>query len=88
MQLDEGWLRLRRRWPHVGRLALVDPECGTRIDTANVGWRDDGHVPCDKPSVIDGAVHGVPEDWPMAGETEGSEAFFLRIRNLLHVDDP
>lgn len=92
MQLDEGyWLRVSddggrswgdRRWPI--------PVRRTAIDRRNP-WRGAtmGMFLCDKPSVIDGAVViAFQKTVDGAGETPGSEVFFLRSRNLLFVDDP
>ena len=43
---------------------------------------------CDKPSVIDGSVYlAFQKTRDGAGETPGSEVFFLRSSNLLTVDD-
>ena len=44
---------------------------------------------CDKPSVIDGAVYmAFQQTCDGAGETPGSEVFFLRSTDLLHVAEP
>lgn len=91
MQLDEGyWFRVSddggatwgdRRW--------LIPVRRTRIDRDNPwGGSTMGMFLCDKPSVIDGAVYmAFQKTRDGAGETPGSEVFFLRSRNVLHVDD-
>lgn len=92
MQLDEGyWLRVSddggRTW---GAQRWSIPVRRTRLDRENP-WAGStmGMFLCDKPSVIDGAVYmAFQKTGDGAGETEGSEVFFLRSRNLLHVDDP
>ena len=92
MQLDEGyWLRISddggRSW---GDRRWLVPVRRTAIDRANPwGGATMGMFLCDKPSVIDGAVvMAVQKTVDGAGETPGSEVFFLRSRNLLVVDDP
>lgn len=91
MQLEEGyWFRVSddhgRTW---GDRRWLVPVRRTRIDRENPwGGATMGMFLCDKPSVIDGAVYmAFQKTRDGAGETEGSEVFFLRSRNLLHVDD-
>ena len=62
----------------------------TRIDRDNPwGGRVMGMFMCDKPSVIHGAVYfAFQKTRDGAGETPGSEVFFLRSPDLLTVDDP
>jgi hypothetical protein len=91
MQLDEGyWFRVSddggRTW---GDQRWLVPVRRTRIDRENPwGGATMGMFLCDKPSVIDGAVYlAFQKTRDGAGETEGSEAFVLRSRNLLHVDN-
>ena len=91
MQLDEGyWLRVSddhgRTWGEQRYLIAVRR---TRIDRENPwGGTTMGMFLCDKPSVIDGAVYmAFQKTREGAGETPLSEAFFLRSRNLLHIDD-
>ena len=91
MQLDEGyWLKVSddfgatwsdQRWSV--------PVRRTRIDRDNPwGGTTMGMFLCDKPSVIGGAVYAAfQKTRDGAGETEGSEVFFLRSRNLLQADD-
>ncbi len=91
MQLDEGyWLRISddhgATW---GSERHLIPVRRTRIDRDNP-WAGDtmGMFLCDKPSVIGGAVYmAFQKTVDGAGETPGSEVFFLRSRNLLHIDD-
>ena len=91
MQLDEGyWFRVSldggRTW---GERRWSVPVRRTRIDRENP-WSGStmGMFLCDKPSVIGGAVYmAFQKTRDGAGETPGSEVFFLRSRNLLHVDD-
>ncbi|MFM7684312.1 MAG: sialidase family protein [Actinomycetota bacterium] len=91
MQLDEGyWFRVShdggRTW---GDRRWSVPVRRTRIDRENP-WGGDtmGMFLCDKPSVIGGAVYmAFQKTREGAGETPGSEVFFLRSPNLLHVDD-
>ena len=62
----------------------------TRIDRDNP-WAGEimGMFMCDKPQVIDDAVYFAFQKTPDgAGETAGSEVFFLRSRNLLMVENP
>lgn len=91
MQLDEGyWLRVSddagTTW---GDRRHLIPIRRTRIDRENPwGGQTMGMFLCDKPSVIDGAVYlAFQKTRDGAGETPGSEAFFLRSRNMLTVDD-
>ncbi len=91
MQLDEGyWFRISHdhgaTW---GSERHLIPVRRTRIDRDNP-WAGDtmGMFLCDKPSVIGGAVYmAFQKTVDGAGETPGSEVFFLRSRNLLHIDD-
>jgi len=91
MQLDEGyWFRVSndggRTW---GDRRWNIPVRRTRIDRENP-WSGAtmGMFLCDKPSVIGGAVYmAFQKTRDGAGETPGSEVFFLRSRNLLHIDD-
>ncbi|MGB8859472.1 MAG: sialidase family protein [Ilumatobacteraceae bacterium] len=90
MQLDEGyWCRVSddggRSW---GAQRYCVPVRRTAIDRDNPwGGATMGMFLCDKPSVIDGAVYmAFQKTRDGAGETPGSEVFFLRSRNLLHVD--
>lgn len=91
MQLDEGyWFRVShdggRSW---GDRRWSIPVRRTRIDRENP-WVGStmGMFLCDKPSVIGGAVYvAFQKTRDGAGETPGSEVFFLRSRNLLHVED-
>jgi hypothetical protein len=92
MQLDEGyWMRISddrgRSW---GARRWSIPVRRTRIDLANPwGGATMGMFLCDKPSVIDGAVYmAFQKTRDGAGETPGSEVFFLRSPDLLHVADP
>ncbi|MEQ1698997.1 MAG: sialidase family protein [Ilumatobacteraceae bacterium] len=92
MQLDEGyWFRIStdggRSW---GSQRWSIPVRRTAIDRDNPwGGTTMGMFLCDKPSVIDGAVYmAFQKTREGAGETPGSEVFFLRSRDLLHVDDP
>jgi len=92
MQLDEGyWFRisddLGRTW---GTQRYLVPVRRTRIDRENPwGGSTMGMFLCDKPSVIEGAVHmAFQKTREGAGETPGSEVFFLRSADLLHVGDP
>ncbi|MFM8311324.1 MAG: hypothetical protein ACKOAZ_05420 [Ilumatobacteraceae bacterium] len=91
MQLDDGyWFRVSDdggvRW---GDRRWLIPVRRTRIDRDNPwGGSTMGMFLCDKPSVIDGSVYvAFQKTRDGAGETPGSEVFFLRSRNLLHVDD-
>ena len=91
MQLDEGyWIRVSddggRTW---GSRRWSVPVRRTRIDHDNPwGGTTMGMFLCDKPSVIDGAVYmAFQKTREGAGETPGSEVFFLRSRDVLHVDD-
>lgn len=91
MQLDEGyWFRVSddggRSW---GDRRWLVPVRRTRIDRGNPwGGATMGMFLCDKPSVIGDAVYmAFQKTRDGAGETPGSEVFFLRSRNLLHVDD-
>jgi hypothetical protein len=91
MQLDEGyWFRVSddsgRTW---GSQRYSIPVRRTRIDRDNP-WSGEtiGMFLCDKPSVIDGAVYmAFQKTRDGAGETPGSEVFFLRSTNLLEIDD-
>jgi hypothetical protein len=92
MQLDEGyWLRVSddggRSW---GARRWLVPIRRTAIDRSNPwGGATMGMFLCDKPSVVDGAVvMAFQKTADGAGETPGSEAFFLRSPDLLDVDDP
>lgn len=92
MQLDEGyWIRVSddhgQTW---GSRRYLVPVRRTRIDRDNPwGGATMGMFLCDKPSVIDGAVYmAFQKTREGAGETPGSEAFFLRSPDLLTVDDP
>jgi len=92
MQLDEGyWLRVSddggRSW---GDRRWSIPVRRTAIDRRNPwGGATMGMFLCDKPSVIDGSVvMAFQKTVDGAGETPGSEAFFLHSRNLLDVEDP
>jgi hypothetical protein len=91
MQLDEGyWFRVSddagRTW---GSQRYLVPVRRSRIDRDNPwGGETMGMFLCDKPSVIDGAVYmAFQKTREGAGETPGSEVFFLRSTNLLHVKD-
>ena len=91
MQLDEGyWFRVSddagRTW---GSQRYLVPVRRTRIDRDNPwGGETMGMFLCDKPSVIDGAIYmAFQKTRDGAGETPGSEVFFLRSSNLLHVSD-
>lgn len=91
MQLDEGyWFRVSddhgATW---GADRHLIPVRRTRIDRDNP-WAGAtmGMFLCDKPSVIGGSVYmAFQKTTDGAGETAGSEVFFLRSRNLLHIDD-
>ncbi len=91
MQLDEGyWFRVSDdgggTW---GDRRYLVPVRRTRIDRDNPwGGSTMGMFLCDKPSVIDGSVYiAFQKTRDGAGETPGSEVFFLRSSNLLAVDD-
>ena len=91
MQLDEGyWFRVSddqgETWGDCRYLIEVRR---TRIDRENPwGGSTMGMFLCDKPSVINGSVYlAFQKTRDGAGETPGSEVFFLRSRNLLTVDD-
>lgn len=92
MQLDEGyWWRvsddLGRTW---GSQRHLIPVRRTGIDRDNPwGGATMGMFLCDTPSVIDGAVYSAfQKTRDGAGETPGSEVFFLRSSDLLTVEDP
>lgn len=91
MQLDEGyWFRVSddagETW---GDRRYLVPVRRTRIDRDNPwGGSTMGMFLCDKPSVIDGSVYlAFQKTRDGAGETPGSEVFFLRSCDLLTVDD-
>lgn len=91
MQLDEGyWFRVSddggETW---GDRRHLVPVRRTRIDRDNPwGGSTMGMFLCDKPSVIDGSVYlAFQKTRDGAGETPGSEVFFLRSSNLLTVDE-
>ena len=68
----------------------VIPVRRTRIDRENP-WRGEvmGMFMCDKPSVIGGRVYfAFQKTRDGAGETPGSEVFFLSSPDLLDLDDP
>ena len=91
MQLDEGyWFRVSEdRGETWGDRRYLVPVRRTRIDRDNPwGGSTMGMFLCDKPSVIDGSVYlAFQKTRDGAGETPGSEVFFLRSSNLLTVDD-
>jgi hypothetical protein len=91
MQLDEGyWFRVSDdRGETWGDRRYLIPVRRTRIDRDNPwGGSTMGMFLCDKPSVIDGSVYlAFQKTRDGAGETPGSEVFFLRSSNLLTVDD-
>jgi hypothetical protein len=91
MQVDEGyWLRVSddggRTW---GERRWRLPVRRTRIDRENPwGGTTVGMYLCDKPSPIGDSLYmAFQKTRDGAGETPGSEVFFLRSPNLLQVDD-
>lgn len=62
----------------------------TDIDHKNA-WGGDimGMFLCDKPQIIGGSVYmAFQKTKDGAGETEGSQVFFLKSKNLLEIDNP
>ncbi|MEM8858935.1 MAG: sialidase family protein [Chloroflexota bacterium] len=92
MQLDEGF-RIKvsddgGRTFNPGRLTI--PVRRTAIDRNNP-WQGEtiGAFHCDKPSVIGGAVYfAFQKTVEGGGETPNSEAFIMRSKDFLKVDDP